>query len=74
MKHGLGEANPIMRKVFSKFGLYGGLALMKIPLTLAVINEVVQDRAGLTFMFLLVIPFIALLINNLYWIYKHHGT
>ena len=70
VRNGLKEANPIMRKLFAKLGLYGGLVLMKVPISAVVIYVVLTGQVGVTFIGLLVIPFAALLVNNLYWLNK----
>lgn len=70
VRNGLREANPIMRKLFAKLGLYGGLVLLKAPITAVVVYVVLTGQVGVTFMGLLVIPFVALLVNNLYWMNK----
>jgi hypothetical protein len=70
INRGLKEANPLMRKLFASLGLYGGLALMKLPVMVGAAYCVVVEGAGMTFMLLLVIPFAALLANNLYQIWR----
>lgn len=70
VRNGLSEANPIMRKLFATLGLYGGLVLMKVPVTAVVAYFVMTDQASLLFMGLLVVPFAGLLANNLYWLNK----
>lgn len=70
IRNGLKEANPIMRKLFAKLGLYAGLALLKVPITAVIAYIVLTGQVGVTFMWLLVIPFAALLVNNLYWLNK----
>jgi len=70
IRNGLREANPLLRKLFAKLGLYGGLALLKLPVMIGAAYCVVVEKAGLTFMLLLVIPFALLLANNLYQIRK----
>jgi len=72
VKKGLREFNPIMSLVHTNLGLYGGLFLMKVPITAIVTYIVVTGQVGITFMGLLVVPFLALLINNLYWIYRNN--
>ena len=72
VRNGLSEANPIMRKLFAKLGLYGGLFVMKVPITVIVTYIVLTGQVGVTFMGLLVVPFLALLINNLYWLYRNN--
>lgn len=67
---GVDEANPVMRFVFGKVGLYGGLFLMKVPITAIISYIVLSGQAGFTFILLLVIPFTVILLNNLYCIYK----
>lgn len=70
IRNGLREANQILRKLFAKLGLRGGLAVMKLPVMAGAIYCVVVEGAGLTFLSLLVIPFSLLLANNLYQIRK----
>ena len=72
VRNGLSEANPIMRRLFAKLGLYGGLFVMKVPITVIVTYIVVTGQVGVTFMGLLVVPFLVLLINNLYWLYRNN--
>lgn len=66
IRNGLTEGNPILRKLVAKLGLYGGLALMKLPVMAGAVYCVVVEWAGLTFLLLLVIPFALLLVNNLW--------
>lgn len=68
VRNGLSEANPIMRLIHAKLGLYGGLFVMKVPITAVVVYVVLTGQVGVTFMALLVVPFAALLANNLYWL------
>lgn len=70
VRNGLSESNPIMRKLFATLGLYAGLALLKVPITAVVVYVVLTGQVGVTFMALLVVPFAALLLNNLYWLNK----
>lgn len=70
VRNGLSEANPIMRKVFSALGLYGGLVVMKVPISAVVIYYAIAGQFSVTGMWLLVVPFAALLVNNLYWIVR----
>ena len=70
VRNGLKEANPIMRKLFAKLGLYVGLVLLKVPIAAVVVYVVLTGQVGVTFMMWLVLPFIALLANNMYWLRK----
>lgn len=70
VRNGLSEANPIMRRLFAKLGLYAGLALLKVPITAVIVYVVLTDQVGVTFMWLLIVPFVAFLVNNLYWLNK----
>jgi len=45
---------------------------MKVPITAIITYYVVTGQVGVTFMGLLVVPFLALLINNLYWLYRNN--
>lgn len=73
VRNGLKEANAIMRKVHGALGLYGGLFLMKLPISALIAYIVVTGQVGVYFMLWLVIPFAGLLANNLYWIRKARG-
>ena len=68
VRNGFTEANTILRFVFGKLGLYGGLFVMKVPITALIVYIVLNELVGLTFMLLLIVPFVALLANNLYWL------
>jgi len=72
IRNGLKEANPVMRFLIAKLGLYGGLFVMKVPISAVVTYVVLTGQVGITFMGLLVVPFLALLINNLYWLYRNN--
>lgn len=71
--NGLKESNGIARFLFEKLGLSGGLFVAKVPITAIVVYIVLNELVGMTFMLLLVVPFVALLANNLYWINKAKG-
>jgi hypothetical protein len=71
LKNGMTEGNFILRKFISKIGLYPTLALFKIPVMLGSVYAVFVEKAGLVFILLLVIPYTALGIYNLYQIYRY---
>jgi len=70
LRNGAREMNAVARWLFDKLGLAGGIFLTKVPITAVVAYIVLNELVGLTFMLLLIVPFVALLANNLYWINK----
>lgn len=73
IRNGLKEANTILGKVLTKLGVGPGLFVMKVPITALIGYLVVTHQVGPWFMGFLVVPFIALAANNLYWILKARG-
>ena len=71
IKNGLKEANPIMRFLTGKLGLYVGQAVIRLPIIAMVSYFALTGGLEEWAMIALVVPFVALLINNLYWIYKN---
>lgn len=71
IKNGLKEANPIMRFLTGKLGLYAGQAVIRLPIVAMVSYFAMTGGLEEWAMIALVVPFVALLINNLYWIYKN---
>ena len=71
IKRGLKEANPIMRFLIAKLGLYVGQAVIRLPIIAMVSYFAITGGLEEWAMIALVVPFVALLINNLYWIYKN---
>ena len=66
ISNGYSEANPILKKLFSKVGVITGLLLMKIPVVLGSIYCVVIEQASIWFVIALVVPYTVLLIWNLH--------
>lgn len=71
IKCGLKEANPVMRFLIGKLGLYVGQAAIRLPIVAMVSYFAMTGGLEEWAMIALVVPFVALLINNLYWIYKN---
>ena len=71
IKNGLKEANPVMRFLIGKRGLYVGQAAIRLPIIAMVSYFAMTGGLEDWAMIALVVPFVALLINNLYWIYKN---
>jgi len=72
IRNGLKEANPIMRFLIGRLGLYVGQAVIRLPIIAMVSYFALTGGLEEWAMVALVIPFVALLINNLYWIRKSY--
>ena len=70
IKHGLKEANPIMRWLIGRLGLYVGQAAIRLPIIAMVSYFALTGGLEEWAMIALVVPFAALLANNLYWLRK----
>ena len=70
IKNGLKEANPIMRFLIGKLGLYVGQAIIRLPIIAMVSYFALTGGLEDWAMIALVVPFAALLVNNLYWLRK----
>ena len=70
IRNGLKEANPVMRFLIAKLGLYAGQAVIRLPIIAMVSYFALTGGLEDWAMILLVIPFAALLVNNLYWLRK----
>ena len=70
IKNGLKEANPVMRFLIGKLGLYVGQAVIRLPIIGMVSYFALAGGLEEWAMFSLVVPFAALLANNLYWLRK----
>lgn len=68
IRNGLKEANPIMRFLIAKLGLYVGQLAIRLPIIAMVSYFALTGGLEDWAMILLVIPFAALLVNNLYWL------
>ena len=70
IKNGLKEANPVMRFLIGKFGLYVGQSAIRLPIIAMVSYFAMTGGLEEWAMIALVVPFAALLANNLYWLRK----
>ena len=70
IKNGLKEANPIMRFLISRLGLYIGQAAIRLPIIAMISYFALTGGLEPWAMIALVVPFAALLANNLYWLHK----
>lgn len=70
IRNGLKEANPIMRFLITKLGLYVGQLAIRLPIIAMVSYFALTGGLEEWAMIALVIPFAALLANNLYWLWK----
>lgn len=70
IKNGLKEANPVMRFLISKLGLYVGQAVIRLPIIAMVSYFALTGGLETWAMIALVVPFAVLLANNLYWMRK----
>ena len=70
IKNGLKEANPIMRFLIAKLGLYVGQLAIRLPIIAMVSYFAMTGGLEECAMILLVVPFAALLVNNIYWLRK----
>ena len=72
IRNGLKEANPIMRLLIAKLGLYVGQLAIRLPIIAMVSYFALTGGLEEWAMIALVVPFLVLLINNLYWIRKSY--
>ena len=70
IKNGLKEANPVMRWLIGRLGLYVGQAVIRLPIIAMVSYFALTGGLEEWAMVALVVPFAALLANNLYWLRK----
>ncbi len=70
IRNGLKEANPIMRWLIGRLGLYIGQAVIRLPIIAMVFYFALTGGLEEWAMILLVVPFAALLVNNIYWLRK----
>ena len=70
IKNGLKEANPIMRFLTGKLGLYVGQLAIRLPIIAMVSYFALTGGLEEWAMIALVVPFAALLVNNIYWLRK----
>lgn len=68
IKNGMKEANPIMRFLIGRLGLYVGQAVLRLPIIVMISYFALTGGLEDWAMIALVVPFIALLVNNLYWL------
>lgn len=68
IRNGLKEANPVMRFLIGKLGLYVGQSVIRLPIIAMVSYFALTGGLETWAMVALVIPFAALLANNLYWL------
>ena len=72
VRNGLSEANPIMRFLIAKLGLYVGQAAIRLPIVAMVSYFAMTGGLEEWAMIALVIPFAALLANNIYWLRREN--
>lgn len=70
IKNGLKEANPLMRFLIGKIGLYVGQLAIRLPIIGMVGYFALTGGLEEWAMIALVVPFAVLLANNLYWLRK----
>ena len=70
IRNGLKEANPVMRWLIGRLGLYVGQAVIRLPIIAMVSYFALTGGLEEWAMIALVVPFAALLANNLYWLRK----
>ena len=70
IRNGLKEANPVMRFLIGKLGLYVGQAVIRLPIIAMVSYFALTGGLEDWAMIALVVPFAALLVNNIYWLRK----
>ena len=68
IKNGLKEANPVMRWLIGRLGLYVGQAVIRLPIIAMVSYFALTGGLEEWAMVALVVPFAALLANNIYWL------
>ena len=72
IKNGLKEANPLMRFLIGKLGLYVGQAAIRLPIIAMVSYFAMTGGLEEWAMIALVVPFAALLANNIYWLRREN--
>lgn len=70
IKNGLKEANPVMHWLIGRLGLYVGQSVIRLPIIAMVSYFALTGGLEEWAMILLVVPFAALLVNNIYWLRK----
>ena len=70
IKNGLKEVNPVIRFLIGKLGLCVGQAVIRLPIISMVGYFALTGGLEEWAMIALVVPFAALLANNLYWLRK----
>ena len=70
IRNGLKEANPVMRFLIGRLGLYVGQAAIRLPIIAMVSYYALTGGLEDWAMIALVVPFAALLVNNIYWLRK----
>ena len=68
IKNGLKEANPVMRFLIGRLGLYVGQSVIRLPIIAMVSYFALTGGLEEWAMILLVVPFAVLLANNIYWL------
>ena len=72
IKNGLKEANPIMLFLIAKLGLYVGQAVIRLPIIAMVSYFALTGGLEDWAMIALVVPFAALLANNVFWLRREN--
>lgn len=72
VRNGLSEANPIMRFLIANLGLYVGQLAIRLPIIAMVSYFAITGGLEEWAMVALVVPFAALLANNLYWLRREN--
>ncbi len=70
IRNGLKEANPVLRFLIGRLGLYVGQAVIRLPIISMVSYFALTGGLETWAMIALVAPFAVLLANNLYWLRK----
>lgn len=70
IRNGLKEANPVLRFLIGRLGLYVGQAVIRLPIISMVSYFAFTGGLETWAMIALVAPFAVLLANNLYWMRK----
>jgi len=70
IKNGLREGNPVMRFLIGRLGLVVGQAVIKLPVIVMISYFALTGGLEEWAMIALVVPFAAVLVNNLYWLHK----
>jgi len=72
IKRGLKEANPLIRFLIGKLGLYVGQLAIRLPIIAMVSYFALTGGLEEWAMIALVVPFAALLANNIYWLRREN--